>query len=56
MKNEIIEKAKKLASSLPTESLKGFVLTCPDEVLNVVLDELESRMSESEFVSLCKTL
>jgi len=56
MKTVIIEKAKKLAATLPTESLKGFALTCPDEVLNVVLDELESRMSESEFLSLCKTL
>lgn len=56
MKTELIETAKELAKSLPIDSLKAFAITCPDEILPVVLDELESRMTESEFVALCNEL
>ncbi len=52
----IIEKAKELVTKLETNQLALFAVTAPDEVLNIVLDELEKRMTESEFVKLCETL
>ena len=54
--SDLVQKARELVKGLETEPLSMFALTCPDEILNVILDELETRMTESEFVKLCETL
>ena len=39
-----------LMTALKTEELKSFINTCPTELVNFVLDELEKRMTEEEFI------
>lgn len=45
-----MEKIAKLAKVLKTEELKSFALTCPINILDTVLAELETRLSETEFI------
>lgn len=56
MKSELMKKAAGMISKLSTEELTSFARTAPVEILDVVLNELESRMEEKEFVALCQTL
>lgn len=41
---------------LKTEELIKFTKNSPDEIIIFVLNELEGRMEENQFIQLCETL
>ena len=49
-------KALELLKTLNTEKLVEFAKTAPAEIIDLVLNELETRLPESEFIQLCETL
>jgi hypothetical protein len=49
----IVKRIKNSATFLTTEELKNFYSVCPDNISNLILDELETRMPESEFIAWC---
>lgn len=56
MKNKLENRAKQLINKLNTVELANFAKTAPIEILDLVLNELENRMPEAEFIALCETL
>lgn len=54
--NAIQNQAVILIQKLDTKSLIDFARIAPIEIIDLVLNELENRLPESEFISLCKTL
>ena len=53
MKNKI----EKLLKMLKTEDLVSFAKDSQsDEIIGFILNELEGRMEESQFIQLCETL
>ena len=45
------EKIQILLTALKVEELKSFLATCPDSLTSFVMDELEKRMTEEEFIA-----
>ncbi len=45
------EKIQILLKALKVQELKDFLNTCPDSLTLFVMDELEKRMTEQEFIS-----
>lgn len=48
--------AQNLIKTLKTDKLIDFAKTAPVEIIDLVLNELELRLPESEFIQLCETL
>ena len=61
--NEVLNKMKKVTKSQPTETLKETAKKLMSDFrngtslsLDIVLDEIETRMSEDDFVKFCDEL
>lgn len=44
------QKIEILLTALKVEELKSFLATCPDSLTEFVMNELEKRMTEAEFI------
>lgn len=44
------EKIEILLTALKVDELKAFLSTCPDSLTEFVMNELEKRMTEAEFI------
>lgn len=45
-----VQKIEELLKSLKTDDLKSFLVTCPDNLTEYVMNELEKRMTPEEFI------
>ena len=52
MKN-LESQIKAKASLLSLDKLKEFYITCPDNISHIIINEIESRMEEKEFIKYC---
>lgn len=55
-KKTLKTKAIELLKTLTTEKLVEFAKTAPSDIIDLVLNELEIRLPETEFIKLCETL
>jgi len=56
MNTELENKMIDLLKQLETEPLKEYAFNCDDEILNGVLNELETRLDTVEYVAFCNEL
>jgi len=56
MDTELENKMIDLLKQLETEPLKEYAFNCDDEILNGVLNELETRLDTVEYVAFCNEL